>query len=271
MIKKNFKNHLLEISFAVLVISIIFDSSRNLANFGILTFNFAVLGTLIIGYIIYWYHHRSKKIHLNLIFDDDVNEVGMLLNKIITPFLLFFSTISYSHFNISKTSFGMILLGQFLIFWLYFINVKSFFSKEENREQSTDVVYDLFKLLIYFLLIDVLLNLVMQNEISFSVSIFLSFCLHITLSFLMIFRLKHIKSIYFGYSMVISCLLCAFYILVTNLLNLNIMLSSFMLLVMFYLLHGLLFRYIYKKLNKDTLIEFGSILLLVLTILFFLR
>ncbi len=261
----------LDISLPLLVTVIIFDSATNIDNAVSQYFNFFLFGLTILLYINYWYKHRSKKLALNLIFDDEINELGVIVNKIVTPFLLYFTVLAYMHFNVTKNVMLPVMLGLFVIFMLYFINIKSFFSKKERREQSTDIVFDLIKFLIFFMGIDVITNLFVNEELDHLKTIFVCFLLNILLSLLMVFRLKNIKLKYVLAVLLISLILNIFYLILLNQLYINITIVAFVMLTLFYLLHGLFFSYIFKKLNKETFIEFGGIIILVFSILYFLR
>lgn len=271
--KKFILNYFVEFLLALFVLVATIDNIRNLIifqNTDSFMFGSILIFFVLLLYLWIWFSHRSKRLKLNLIFDDEVNEFGVVINKIVVPVLLYISLVYYAYYNLTTGMLNIVYLVFFFAFYIYFVNVKAFFRRELNREHRTDVVYDVFKFMIFFLSVDVVANLTRDFSLEKIVAAVIVFLITFALVSLAIFRLERVKRVYFTWNLPIALIISTLFFLLISFTSMSFVVLSFLMLLVYYSLVALLFHKIHGTLSASVVSEYVAVTVLCLAILAFL-
>lgn len=212
------------------------------------------------------YQNKSSKVELNLDINDDVNELSHLFHKIILPVILYLAIVGFGYYNYSS-SFLLIILGiTFLIFMILFVNTKAFLQNKISVEHKTHYVYDIIKILTFFLLINTLSNAYRSSERSLIYFTILSIAVTFIILLLMLWRIEKIRKKTILYSLFAASLIGLIFQGLHSFLTLNPLQLSLSMIFLFYILSAIIHHRLMGTLTRSVLMEYGIVIFLVLAI-----
>ncbi len=238
---------------------------KNFQNFLIFSIfiAFIYLVELITSYI-----GRNRKIQFNLNIHDNINELAEGFHKLLLPIFLFLSIVGFSYYNLNESLLLIVLLITFTSFFLLILNTKLFLSKKTEEEDKTHYIYDVIKLLIFFLVSNTLVNFYRGSLFN---PILISIALSVT-SFsiisLMLWRIKQYFKKSAVYSIITSVLLgIIFYGLILNS-NFNPLQISGLLILVFYISTAIIHHKLMNTLSRSVVLEYFSVVLMLAVIIY---
>ncbi|MFS8130647.1 MAG: hypothetical protein ACMG57_01570 [Candidatus Dojkabacteria bacterium] len=224
----------------------------------------AAIFIIIISEIIINYIARSKKVVLNMNFSDDINEISHLFNKIVLPLALYAFIIGFGYYNLSSTILNIVLVLTFVLFFILFVNIRSFFKDALSIESKTHFVYDFFKFIIFFLGVDVIVNYSKGNAIeAFGGVLALSLSLHL----LLLIRQKLSQRRFYLYGILGSIIIATSTSILVSFNRYNQLQISLCIIFIFYLSLAIIQHAISRTLTRSVLFEYLLVLLIALSIL----
>lgn len=232
-------------------------------NSQFLVFSAAII-IIIIAEIIINYIERSKKVVLNMDFNDDINELSHLFNKIVIPVALYITIIGFGYYNLSSNVLSIVLLLTFGMFFILFINIRSFFKNSLELESKTHFVYDFFKFIIFFLGVNVIVNYSQGNTQQVFGGVL---ALALTLHLLLLVRQKFAKRRYYLLAIIGSIIIAESTSILVSLDRYNQLQISICIIFVFYLSLAIIQHAISRTLTRSILLEYFLILMIAISIL----
>jgi hypothetical protein len=267
--RKSFFHNLRSLFYAFSVTSGIYVALQELHQnkniTGFIIFSIALFMIYIAEIISNWYN-KSSRVELNMDLNDKTNEFLHIFHKIILPILLYISLIGFGFYNFKDSSFIILLIAVFLIFFILFVNIRAFFEHKLSAEHKTHYIYDIIIFLIFFTTINFISNTTRnQPELTLVYSITAG-ALSFMLISMMLLRSKGIKPIYLSYNLGASLFIFIIFFLLHFDRVVNALQVALGLLFVFYLSAALIHHRLMKTLTRDVFIEYLIVILLVLTI-----
>lgn len=226
-------------------------------------FSAAIL-VIIISEIIINYIARSKTVVLNMDFNDEINEISHLFNKVILPIALYIFLIGFGYYNLSSNILGIILIFTFVLFFILFVNIRSFFQDSLDLESKTHFVYDFFKFIIFFLGVDVIINFSEGNATKIFGGVL---ALSLTLHLLLLIRQKFVFAKHYIFGIIGSIIIAEGTSILVSFNKYNQLQISLCIIFFFYLSLAIIQHAVNRTLNRSVLIEYGLVLLIAISIL----
>jgi len=224
----------------------------------------AAIFIIIISEIIINYIARSNKVVLNMDFNDEINELSHLFNKIVLPLALYASIIGFGYYNLSSNVLNIVLVLTFVLFFILFVNIRSFFKDSLDLESKTHFVYDFFKFIIFFLGVDVILNYSQLNvQQAFGGVLALSMGLHL----LFLIRQKYAFKRHYLFAIIGSVVIAESASLLVAPNKYNQLQISLCIVFIFYLSLAIIQHAINRTLTRSVIFEYFLVLLIALSIL----
>jgi len=207
----------------------------------------------------------KSEFDLKFNFSKGIGNLTSLVNKILIPILLFLSLVGFGFYNIYSSVWIGVLVIIFFIFFVLFINLRSSLNNNLNVEHKTHYIYDIAKFLIFFCTVDTLSNISNNNGSTFILSIIL---LVITMIiFLLMFMRNNILVFEsFIYLTITSIIISISFFLLHYIKYVNSLRTSIFLLFIFYLAAGIIHHKIMKSLTRSVVLEYITVILLVLAV-----
>jgi len=188
---------------------------------------------------------------------------GHLINHITLPLLLFYSFAGFLYFNQDEVVRYFSILLHFMINVILFVNIRSYYQDEFNIEEKTKYIYDLIKLIIFFLGVNLILHGVMLAEAQIWIGAFLLSLLALMLGLLLIYRKNQKEMLVIVYIIISTLLIGIVYILLFTLgfvlLGINLILF-----LLFYFILSFLHHKIERTLTPHVVLEYVLIFILAL-------
>lgn len=217
------------------------------------------------------YQSKSPKLILNFNIKDEVNEFEEIFHKIVLPALLYVSVVLFGKFNHNSAFLPIFLIFVFIIFYILFSNISYFFKQKHAEETKTHYVYDIIKFLIFFALTNVLVNLFYKYPAYGGLWSFLQGILTVAIITIMVWRVKllQFKTIILTW---VTGIVLGGSVLVLGLTKVfSINESSLILLFIFYFAVAIIHHYLLKTLTVKTVMEYVSVILLLMAVTYGIR
>jgi hypothetical protein len=255
--------------FALSMTSGIYIAISELHRYGnknnFLTFSIALLAIFLVEIYSNWFYEKNFE-SSSLVKREERIDLKQLFYIISIPVILYLSLIAYGYYNLSNFSLGFVLLITFFIFLVLFVHVRNFFDHNPRNDSSVTYIFDVAKFLNFFLLTNVLANLLSEhpgNKLLFV--FFIGVLSFITLT-VMLWQQEKLHKITLSYNLISSVLLSlAFFLLNLNN-SLNALQTSFAIVLTFYLVVAIIHHKLENTLNKEVLFEYLVVIILILSV-----
>lgn len=210
---------------------------------------------------------KSRRVEINLDFNDKVNEFLLLINNFLLPISLFIGYIGFIHYNIVNYINLPLIILNIVVFSILFINIRAFFLDDKREESKTHFVYDIIKFLIFFYISNILshLSIFFDNLIPYAFALFI---ITYSLMVLMMWKLEKLHKNSLFLSFVGSVFIVLIFAFIQSFLFTNSLQISLALLFIFYITTAIIHHVILKTLQRNVLIEYFAVMLVVLAVLY---
>lgn len=230
-------------------------------------------GTFIIYLIILfemfytWFISREKLKQLDLPLISSYTKLKAFLNHLILPSVLLFSIAAFIFFNNSSAMRVPLVITTFIAYSALFINLKAFYLDKHYLESKTYFVYDLIEMMIYFLMVNNIINL--ADSLIWHV-LFTSFCIFLLtlgLFILNIYQFNYLSIKSITLVIIFGLIALVIFFIFNSILNLNNVAITVLQFLIYYLLFGILRHIVEGSLNRQILFEYLSFFLLSIALL----
>jgi len=223
---------------------------------------------LILIFEIYLDWHYATKVlrQIDMPSINAYNLAGHIINHITLPLLLYISLVGFVYFNIDDLIRLIIILIVTFVNTLLFINIRSYYEDDFNLDYSTRYIYDVIKLIVFFLAVNVILHLKLRLNIDVWVISILIYFLVLLLSFLIVYRQGQIGRQTFTYISITSFLIAVLF-MILNIFEIFLIGTNVITFLLFYFDISILQHKLNRDLTFNILVEY--ILTLFLAIILF--
>lgn len=187
-----------------------------------------------------------------------------LLHHLLLPILTYLSLVGFTYFNRQLEVRALFLAIGLIMFTLLFINVRAHYTQHTLISATTNYVYDLLKLLLFFLATNSFLN----STMAFGHWLFLFFPLFVIgIMALIAFRYESLERTSLRF--ILAATILIIFITAAGLaVGLTVMLTSLLSFLGFYLSVAILHHLIHHDLTKNLLLEYLAVFGIAVVLIF---
>lgn len=252
----------------IITLGLIFLMNIELRSPGIYIVSTFIVYSIILFEMFYiWFVSREKLKQMDLPLVSTYTKTKEFVNHLILPSILFFTLSGFIFFNNNSAVRLPLVIFSFVAFASLFINLKAFYLDKYSLEKQTYFVYDMIEMISYFCGINIILSIGELQSLSvFSIAAFV-FIATFALLLLNLYQFDKV----FGSSIFIVALFAfisaANIYLLLSIFSINVIASSILQFLIYYLLFGVLRHKLEGTLSAQIFFEYFSVFLLALAFL----
>ncbi len=211
------------------------------------------------------YYNVIHKKHLKTKYEFENFKIAQYAHHIFLPSITFLGFVLFGFINNQISLLIIVALLYFGIFIVLFQNIHSYYKHEFTLNKATGYIYDFISIVTLFLYIDVILNLKQSLTLNWQISLFIFSFIISVLIILMNLRHKMSKKLTLISFATIILFTILFGLFLHSAMNINLIA---LITVIFYHSFDLFVDdYSVGKVNKDTLMEFLIVLMLIFALI----